>query len=106
MVAVVVMGVCGCGKSTIASALAGELRGTFVEGDKLHPKSNVEKMASGQPLNDEDRWPWLAKIGERLKGKGEGEVVVAACSALKLAYRDRIRETANKQVLFVFLKGE
>ncbi|MDA9008813.1 gluconokinase [Alphaproteobacteria bacterium] len=103
MVAVVVMGVCGCGKSTLAITLAKELNGVFIEGDNLHPEANVAKMASGSALSDEDRWPWLTTVGASLSGN---EVTVAACSALKKVYRDRIRETAGRDVQFIFLNGE
>ena len=106
MVAVVVMGVCGCGKSTIAKAIARELAGTFIEGDGLHPKANVDKMASGIPLCDEDRWPWLTKIGETLSEEASKGVAIAACSALKKSYRDRIKAAAGREVLFVFLQGD
>jgi carbohydrate kinase (thermoresistant glucokinase family) len=80
------MGVSGSGKSTIGAALADRLGLPFVDGDALHPLTNVERMAAGLPLTDEDRWPWLAAVGARL---AEGDVVVA-CSALKRSYRDAI----------------
>ena len=65
--AIVVMGVSGCGKSTVGEALAEKLGIAFIEGDKLHPKSNVDKMSAGTPLTDEDRWPWLDVIGVELR---------------------------------------
>jgi gluconokinase len=97
----VVMGVSGSGKSTVGSALAAELGVPFVDADDLHPVANVEKMASGIPLTDDDRWPWLRLVGERLSGAGTTGMVVA-CSALKRAYRDAIRAEAPG-VRFVFL---
>lgn len=100
--AVVVMGVAGCGKTSVGEALAVALAVPFTEGDRLHPPSNVTKMASGTPLTDEDRWPWLEKIGEALKGDSGR---IAACSALKRAYRERIAARAGRPVSFIFLDG-
>jgi gluconokinase len=98
---IIVMGVSGCGKTTIGEALAQRLGVPFVEGDALHPPANVAKMKSGKPLNDDDRWPWLDTIGERLSGAGEG--AVASCSALKQVYRDRLRKAVGGSLRFVFL---
>jgi len=96
----VVMGVSGCGKSTIGRTLA-EAEGLgFVDGDSLHPQANIEKMARGAPLEDDDRLPWLDLVGDALR---PGTVI--ACSALKRAYRDRIRERAGGSVVFLFLHG-
>ncbi len=107
MIAVVVMGVCGCGKSTLATKLAETLGGSFIEGDELHSDQNVAKMASGQPLNDEDRWPWLAEIGRTLsKDVDQRGRSFAACSALKKSYRDHIRQSCEHAVIFLYLKGE
>ena len=100
----IVMGVSGCGKSTVAAALASEDGLTFVDADALHPAANVAKMAAGIPLVDEDRWPWLDAIGAALKAAGENGIVVT-CSALKRIYRDRIRAAAGRPVAFVFLDG-
>jgi gluconokinase len=98
---VVVMGVSGSGKTTIAEALADRLGWEFTEGDSHHPPANVEKMRAGIPLDDGDRAPWLAQlagwIGER---EAAGRSVVLTCSALKRAYRDRLR-TGNDSVWFV-----
>jgi carbohydrate kinase (thermoresistant glucokinase family) len=94
------MGVSGSGKSTIGAALADRLGLPFVDGDALHPLTNVERMAAGLPLRDEDRWPWLAAVGARL---AEGDVVVA-CSALKRSYRDAILAEAP-DARFIHLTG-
>lgn len=101
--AVIVMGVAGCGKSTVGGALANRLNARFVEGDELHPPANVAKMSSGMPLTDDDRWPWLRLVGEALRGS---DAVVASCSALKFSYRKRLVEAARRRVLFVFLDGD
>ncbi|MGJ8632655.1 MAG: gluconokinase [Luteolibacter sp.] len=99
--AVVVMGVSGCGKSTIAELLAGKLGGAFFDGDDFHPAENKAKMKSGTPLTDEDRVGWLDSLCE-LIGKEKASVV--ACSALKKAYRDKLRGAAEK-VCFIHLSG-
>lgn len=100
----VVMGVSGCGKSTIASALSERMGLEMVDGDDLHLPESVAKMRAGIALNDDDRWPWLDRIGIFLTQPHPlGRVV--ACSALKRSYRDRIRQQAG-EVLFLFLKGD
>lgn len=86
---VVVMGVSGSGKSTVGAALARRMRVPFVDADTLHPAANVAKMAAGHPLDDDDRYPWLDKVGEWLVAHRDGGVV--SCSALKRKYRDRLR---------------
>lgn len=92
---VVVMGVSGTGKSTIAAGLAGLLGYAFLEGDLLHPPANIEKMTRGVALTDADRWPWLQAIALHLaESARRGISTVATCSALKRAYRDVIREAA------------
>jgi gluconokinase len=102
---VVVMGVSGSGKSTIASMLANKLGWTYEDADWFHPKSNVDKMQAGQPLTDEDRKPWLEAIAGHIDAlrKG-GEHAVIACSALKRAHRD-ILIGARPDVRLVYLKG-
>ena len=103
--AIVVMGVSGSGKTTVGELLASQLGWTFVEGDRLHPAANVEKMRQGIPLADADRWPWLDRIGEELKAWARlGRSGVLTCSALKRVYRDRIR-AARPDVRFVYLRG-
>ena len=81
---IVVMGVSGCGKTTIGDLVARELGVPFLDGDSLHPVENVAKMAAGTPLTDEDRWPWLATVGSELANAGDGGLVLA-CSALAAA---------------------
>jgi gluconokinase len=89
---VVVMGVSGSGKTTLARGIAEHLHWRFQEGDDLHPRANVEKMARGEPLTDEDRWPWLDAVGHWIdEREGAGESAVLTCSALRRAYRDRLR---------------
>jgi len=103
---IVVMGVSGSGKSTIAAMLAHRLHWIYEDGDWFHPRSNVDKMHHGEPLTDQDRWPWLRAIAgwidDTLKAGGHG---VVACSALKHAYRD-ILIGERRNVRLVFLKGE
>ncbi|MCB8976192.1 MAG: gluconokinase [Ardenticatenaceae bacterium] len=100
----VVMGVSGSGKTTVGQALAARLGCPFYDGDDFHPPANVAKMASGTPLNDADRAPWLARLAELLKNHEErGETAVLACSALKQKYRDQLR--VSPQVQFVYLAG-
>lgn len=101
----VVMGVCGSGKTSVGKALAEHFGSTFIDGDDLHPRSNIQKMASGVPLNDEDRAPWLERIGDvffSLQRRSLSGVIV--CSALKKKYRDQIRN-GNEGLVFVHLKG-
>jgi carbohydrate kinase (thermoresistant glucokinase family) len=103
---VVVMGVSGCGKSTVGALLAQQLGAEFVEGDSLHPPSNVAKMAAGTPLNDADREGWLQTIAARLGAAHDaGRSLVASCSALKRSYRDTLRAGAP-DLRFVYLQGD
>lgn len=99
---VVVMGVSGCGKSTVGELLAQRLGVPFVDGDRLHPAANVAKMSAGTPLTDEDRWPWLEAVGAAIAAEPDGAVM--ACSALRRVYRDVIRRAAPGTV-FVHLHG-
>jgi gluconokinase len=102
--AIVVMGVSACGKTSVGQALAARFGLGFVDGDDLHPVRNVEKMAGGTPLTDEDRWPWLDRIGAVLADRAaHPKGVVIACSALRKIYRDRIRASAGPGLGFVFL---
>ncbi len=103
--ALVVMGVSGSGKSTIGEKLAERLGWSYEDGDKFHPASNVAKMSAGQPLTDEDRWPWLRAIADEIDSVCEaGEHAVIACSALKHAYRDILVHGRN-DVRIIYLKG-
>jgi gluconokinase len=98
---IIVMGVSGCGKTTIGEALARHFAVPFIEGDALHPEANVAKMRGGTPLSDDDRWPWLEEIGRRLKARDGG--AVATCSSLKKIYRAKLRAKAGEGLRFVFL---
>ena len=102
---VVLMGVCGCGKTTVGRALAQTLRWSFHDADDFHPPANVAKMTAGQPLTDDDRWPWLASVAEAMQriDAEEGNVVLA-CSALRQSYRDRLARAGD--VRFVHLQGD
>ncbi len=100
---IVVMGVSGCGKSTVAQALAARLRLPFVEGDSLHPPANVAAMAAGSPLTDKDRRGWLQAVA-RVLVQAETTGVVVTCSALKRSYRDQLRASAAG-LSFVHLTG-
>lgn len=99
---VVVMGVSGCGKSTVAAAAAERLGWRFVEGDEFHPPQNITKMASGMALDDDDRRPWLRALADHLAGLDEPAVL--SCSALKRSYRDVLRAAAPR-VRFIHLHG-
>lgn len=101
----VVMGVSGSGKTTVAAILAGRLNWPFEEGDALHPQANIDKMKEGHPLNDADRAPWLEKIADWVDERLDaGENGLITCSALKRSYRDVINRRGTG-VEFVFLAG-
>ena len=103
---IIVMGVSGSGKTTIGRRLAERLDGTFHDGDDFHPPANVNKMASGQPLTDADRWPWLRAIRSFIDERRPADpVTVVACSALKQAYRDALMGNGDATVL-VYLRGD
>lgn len=113
---IVVMGVSGVGKTTVGQALAARIDAQFAEGDSYHPKANVDKMRSGRPLTDEDRWPWLDRLRAAIEGWLRGDrPVVLACSALKASYRRRLtsgsdgasgagRNVATGRVRFIYLE--
>lgn len=101
---VILMGVSGSGKTTVGRMLAGELGWEFLEADEFHPPANIDKMRRGEPLDDADRDPWLAAIAKALDERVQaGRNAVLACSALKHAYRKRLR--VAPEVRFVYLKG-
>lgn len=101
----VVMGVAGCGKSTVGQLLQERLGWSLAEGDDFHPATNIEKMSSGVPLTDADRWPWLDSIVNWTEREDQaGRDTVVTCSALRQAYRDRLR-AASGRTLFVHLHG-
>lgn len=100
---IVLMGVAGCGKSAVGAALAARTGAVYLDGDDLHPPENIAKMSRGEPLTDEDRWPWLTLIGQRL-AEPDG-ILILGCSALKRRYRDHIRAQAGAPVTFVHLSG-
>ena len=101
----VVMGVAGCGKTTVAQLLAERLGWTVAEADEFHPTANIAKMASGVPLDDDDRWPWLRAIRDwTSEQEAAGRDTVVTCSALKRMYRDVLRQ-ADGRVRFVHLDG-
>ena len=105
-VVIIVMGVSGSGKSTVAKKLADALNAMFIDGDDLHPRANVEKMAAGLPLTDDDRAPWLQKIAQTAAEYEHQQLsVVIVCSALKRAYRDIIRQAIERGI-FLFLDGD
>ena len=102
----VVMGVSGSGKSAVAAAAARQLSAGFLDGDFLHPRSNILKMAAGEALNDDDRAPWLAALNDAIFAmQRTNPVSLLVCSALKKSYRDRLRE-GNRNLHFLYLKGD
>ena len=102
---IIIFGVAGAGKTTVGELLARELGWQFLEADDFHPAANVQKMRSGRPLTDEDRWPWLDYLRKQIEQLlSAGENAVLACSALKRAYRDRLR--VSDEIEFVFLRGD
>ena len=103
---IVVMGVSGCGKTTVGERLAEVLGWPFDEGDRFHPPGNIAKMSAGVPLEDADRWPWLAILARRIREKEAARTSsLMSCSALKRAYRDLLR-TGAPRVRFVHLHGD
>ncbi|HHQ6538395.1 TPA: gluconokinase [Serratia fonticola] len=102
----VIMGVSGSGKSAVANAVAQQLSANFLDGDFLHPRCNIQKMASGEPLNDDDRAPWLAALNDAAFAMQRTNAVsIIVCSALKKYYRDRLR-AGNDNLSFIYLHGD
>jgi gluconokinase len=102
----VVMGVSGCGKTTVGQAVAAQLNCPFYDADDFHPQENIAKMASGVPLDDDDRAPWLARLAGLIADHlARGETAVLACSALKRRYREQLRGE-NGRVQFLYLRGD
>lgn len=99
---IVIMGVSGSGKTTVGEILARRLRLPYCDGDDLHPQVNIDKMASGQPLTDDDRWAWLGLVGRWLRDQPGGGVI--GCSALKRSYRDLIRQS-SPDARFIHVHG-
>jgi gluconokinase len=104
-VIVVVMGVSGCGKTTIGRALADAMAWPFLDADDFHPEANVAKMRAGTPLTDDDRWPWLDRLAAEMAAvNARGASAVLGCSALRQAYRDRLARAGGVRI--VYLKGD
>lgn len=105
--AIVVMGVSGCGKSTLTTHLADALGCAAFEGDSFHSLASIAKMRAGRPLDDADRWPWLDRLGAAVGAAARDQgLAIAACSALKRSYRERLEQAAGVPLLFVLLDGE
>lgn len=102
---VVLMGVCGCGKTTVGRTLGAQLQWPFLDADDFHPEVSVARMRAGIALTDDDRWPWLDRLATEMAAiNARGAHAVLACSALKEAYRDRLARAGD--VRFVYLKGD
>ena len=103
---IILMGVSGTGKTTVGQALSQAIGAKFIDGDDLHPRQNIVKMASGQPLEDSDRLPWLDRIGDVIFSLGQkNESGILVCSALKKRYRDQLRQ-GNPALRFLWLTGD
>ncbi|MBN2626312.1 MAG: gluconokinase [Spirochaetales bacterium] len=103
---IMIMGVSGCGKTTLGERSAQRLGLPYYEADGFHPRENIEKMSNGIPLTDEDRWPWLAAIRDSIKQiQGRGDSAVLTCSALKESYRRFLEEGLAEPLKWVYLKG-
>jgi len=101
----VIMGVSGCGKSSVAAELAKATGGKFLDADDFHPEANKKKMTEGIPLQDEDRWEWLDALNAELRSrKDNADHIFLACSALRQTYRDRLNVGLNS-LTFIYLKG-
>lgn len=104
--AFVLMGVSGSGKSAVANGVAQQLGAAFLDGDFLHPRANIQKMAAGHALNDQDRTPWLTALNDAIFAmQRTNQVSLIVCSALKKEYRDRLRD-GNKNLFFLYMQGD
>lgn len=99
------MGVSGCGKTTTGKILSKNIDKPFYDADDFHPQRNVEKMKSGQPLNDEDRYPWLTILSEHISKWNKKNGAILACSALKKSYREILKPHPQSDIIFIYLKG-
>jgi len=107
LAAIVVMGVSGAGKSTVGKLIAARLDCPFRDADSFHPQANIEKMSRGEPLTDDDRWPWLQAIAAWIaEHRAAGTTCVVTCSALKRVYRDIVTNKQSADVRLVYLKGD
>jgi len=103
---IIVMGVSGSGKTVIGEKIATQLGAEFMDADDFHPEANIQKMSSGIPLTDEDRFPWLENVGQLVSEHLKAEkTVVVACSALKKIYRDMLRNEISGETKFLYLKS-
>jgi carbohydrate kinase (thermoresistant glucokinase family) len=102
---VVVMGVTGCGKTTVGKLVANHLGLPYIEGDQYHPKENILKMSNGIPLTDEDRYPWLRALSRELQVYEKQKGAVLACSALKEHYREILQQGLHEQINWIYLEG-
>lgn len=103
---IIIMGVSGSGKTTAGKLLAEKTGWRFCDADDFHPAHNIEKMRSGVPLTDEDRWPWLQRLNRFVKNELQQHSVILACSALKQVYRERLCESVSQPCRFVLLTGD
>ena len=99
----IVMGVSGCGKSSIGTALADRISATYLESDALHPPKNIALMSAGTPLTDKERWPWLEIVADKMRS--QGGLVVTGCSALRKSYRSFLADRAGERIWFIHLSG-
>jgi len=105
-IAIILMGVSGSGKTAVGERLSAELGWPFFDGDDFHPPKNIQKMARGIPLSDQDRYPWLDRLNEHIHDHLNRNIsIIIACSALKRSYRKRL-SCGNRNMIFVYLKGD
>lgn len=102
---IILMGVTGCGKTSVGKLLSQRTGLSFLDADDFHPPENIRKMQSGKPLNDDDRMPWLKELLKQITRANRGQGCILACSALKQSYRDVLKSNPDLEVKFVYLKG-